>query len=424
MLPEVTLQNVSRDDVDRVAWWLEDRELSSMWFGHYGCGDPMHRGYEPRHMIEASQWEWDRVFGDSDRVIFSIYTQQREHVGECQMVMQADGGAELSVLIGVKDLWHRGYGTSTVMKLLDRVFGEYGVDRAWVNVPEDNTPALGLFEKLGFVREATRELCKRPDGSPLNATILTIASPLRRELWRESPPVVTLTGLPGSGSEAIGAEVARITGSRYMDAEISERLSRRLRCSHGELESLEGNYRSVWLRLLRAIVIPMEWSAAYDVGYSYFRPERKPDADILEEHVTKRGYLEGLAAVIRRIAMERDVVLLGHGAHLYVPSNVGALNVFVTGSFEFRQRQLAVERGLSADEAQQWLQRRDRDVVSIFKHLHGADLMDMGQYDLTVNVDRLTPQAAAQMVVGVLHTAARGAVPVAGTMPYSMAPPG
>ena len=413
MLPEVALQNVSRDDVDRVAWWLEDRELSSRWFGHYGCGDPMHRGYDPRHMIEASQWEWDRVFGDSDRLIFSIYTPTKEHIGECQMVMQADGGAELSVLIGVKDLWHRGYGTSTVMELLDKVFGEYGVDRAWVNVPEDNAAALGLFEKLGFAREATRELCTRPDGSALNACVLTIDSPLRRDPWRESPPVVTLAGLPGSGSEAIGAEVARITGSRFMDSEISERLRRRLRCSHGELESLEASHRSYWTRLLRAIVIPMEWSASYDVGYYYFRPEPKLDADVLEEHVTKRGYVEGLAAVVRRIAMERNVVLHGHGAHLYVPSNVGALKVFVTASLEFRQRrQVAVERGLSGDEAQQWLQRRDRDVVSIFKHLYGADLMDMGQYDLTVNVDRLAPQAAAQMVVGALHTAARGAVPV------------
>ena len=64
MLPTVTLQGVSRDDVDRIGWWLQDDEISSRWFGHYACGDPVHRGYDPEHMLEAGQSEWDRVFND------------------------------------------------------------------------------------------------------------------------------------------------------------------------------------------------------------------------------------------------------------------------------------------------------------------------------------------------------------------------
>ena len=58
MLPEVTLKEVVREDVYRVAWWLEDEEVSSRWFGHYSCGDPVHRGYEPAGMLEASAADW------------------------------------------------------------------------------------------------------------------------------------------------------------------------------------------------------------------------------------------------------------------------------------------------------------------------------------------------------------------------------
>ena len=93
MLPEVTLRNVSMDDVDRVAWWLEDWELSSSWFGHYGCGDPVHRGYDPRHMIEATVWEWGRVFGDPNRLISSMYDENGQHIGECQVIIDGEGGA-------------------------------------------------------------------------------------------------------------------------------------------------------------------------------------------------------------------------------------------------------------------------------------------------------------------------------------------
>ena len=113
MLPELELRDVSREDVDRIAAWLDDSEVSSQWFGHYACGDPVHRGYEPGHMLEASDGEWQQVFRrDRDRVIASIYAEPHGHVGECQIVMHGRGEAELFLLIGRKELWHQGYGTA------------------------------------------------------------------------------------------------------------------------------------------------------------------------------------------------------------------------------------------------------------------------------------------------------------------------
>ena len=166
MNPEIALNEVSREDVYRIARWLEDENVSSRWFGHYACGDPVHRGYEPDQMLAASESEWDRVLRmDPHRVIFSIYRVVEngdDHIGECQILLDGRVGAELSVLIGRKDLWHRGYGTTAVMTLLDQVFSFYRLDRAWVSVPEDNTAALGLFEKLGFVYGPVSKAMLRP----------------------------------------------------------------------------------------------------------------------------------------------------------------------------------------------------------------------------------------------------------------------
>ena len=406
MLPEVTIQNVSRADVDRLAWWLEDEQLSSKWFGHYGCGDPVHRGYDPRHMLEASEAEWMRVFDDPRRHIYSIYSEKSEHIGECQVVLDGEGGAELSLLIGRQDLWHHGYGTATAMLLLDKVFGPLGVDRAWVNVPEDNTPALGLFQKLGFTREGNRELCKRPDGTALNAYILAMDATFYEARSHGPVPVVTISGLPGSGSEAIGAEVARMIGSRLVDEEMSETLSARLGISTSELEAFENTHRSFWARLLSSIVVPMEWSTGYDVGYHWFRPDPSLDYDLLDDHLTKKKYLEGLARVVRGLAAEKNVVLHLHGSHLLVPPNVGALNVFVSASPELRRRRIATSEGVTLDAAVEWQKSLDKDALSVFKNLFGADLLDMGLYDITLNVDRVAIETAAQIIVGALRIAA------------------
>jgi cytidylate kinase/RimJ/RimL family protein N-acetyltransferase len=410
MIPEVALKAVSMDDVDRVGWWLEDEEVSARWFGHYGCGDPVHRGYDPVHMLESTDWEWQSVFGDSSRLIFSIYNDQDEHVGECQVLLDGEGGAELSLLIGRKDLWHHGYGTSTVLLMLDRIFGTLSMERAWVNVPEDNAPALGLFKKLGFVGEAARELCRRPDGTALTASILAIDAisyQFRRpadEQATEPAPVITITGLPGSGSEDIGAEIAKLLNGRHVDEEMLDLLCRRLRCSPGEIEGFETGHRSFWGRMFNSIVVPMEWSATYDVGYHMFRPEQ--DHEILQDQLTKERYAEGLKGIVRKLCAGGNVVLHGHGAHMFARSDRGSLSVFVSTSKQSREQRTAVELDMTPEEAKKWLKRADRETRSVFKNLIGSDLRDMGEFDIVLNTDKMSAKAAAKVVVAAVQEAA------------------
>ena len=109
--------------------------------------------------------EWARVFGDPSRRILSVHDDGRQHIGECTFSLDGDGGAEISVLIGRKEIWHRGYGTATVIELLDNVLNRADLQWVWVSVPEDNPAAQGLFRKLGFVPGGTAELCKGRDGS-------------------------------------------------------------------------------------------------------------------------------------------------------------------------------------------------------------------------------------------------------------------
>ena len=81
VLPEIELREVTREDVDRIAGWLDDNDVSSNWFGHYACGDPVHRGYDPVHILEAPESEWDRIFRhDPRRLISSIYNERGEHI--------------------------------------------------------------------------------------------------------------------------------------------------------------------------------------------------------------------------------------------------------------------------------------------------------------------------------------------------------
>ena len=154
MLPEVRLTEVSMEDVKRIAEWLEDEEVNASWYGANEQGEPLHIGYSPRQMLEATPTEWNEVFGNEPRKFFSVLNADGEHIGEGQMVIEAPlWEAQLFILIGRKDLWYRGYGTSGLIQLLDLAFHTYGLHRAWVDIPEYNLPAIHMCERIGFILE-------------------------------------------------------------------------------------------------------------------------------------------------------------------------------------------------------------------------------------------------------------------------------
>ena len=164
MLPNVRLFQVTRDDVSRISEWLRDEEVNSFWYGTDDQDQPLHIGYVPRQMLEANGSEWDRVFRSEERKILSVLSEEGEHIGEGQIVIEAPlYEAQLFVLIGRKDLWYWGFGTAAMVHLLDLAFYTYDLHRAWVNIPEYNLPALHMCERVGFILEG-RLRATHPNG--------------------------------------------------------------------------------------------------------------------------------------------------------------------------------------------------------------------------------------------------------------------
>ncbi len=173
MVPEIRLTEVSHEDVRSLARWLEDPEVMASWYGADGSGKPLHIGYSPYKMLEASQEEWDLVFKDEVRKIFSIYDAGVGHIGEAQMVIEPPlHEAQLVAIIGRKDLWFRHYGSAALLQLLDLAFYTYKLHRAWVDVPDYNTSAIHMCERLGFLLEGHLRGTHPKDGKWYDSRIM------------------------------------------------------------------------------------------------------------------------------------------------------------------------------------------------------------------------------------------------------------
>ncbi len=417
MLPRVNLTEVSREDVDRVAAWLADADVSSRWFGVYACGDPVHRAYVPHMMLEATPAQWATVFNNPKRAVLSAYTDHGEHVGEGEIIVDDDSGAEISVLIGRKDLWRQGYGTAVVQSLIAKAFDDMGIQKVWASVPDENDAARGLFRKLGFVVEDRREYPAFGGGPGWSSSIMSMtgieyAARRADEPRRRWAPIAIVSGMPGSGSKEIARDIARTLGSRFVDEEITTELCSRLRCSEGELESLEDSFRSRWSRWLRRMAAPMHWSAGAEPGFDVYAAVSRADYYEPVELISRDQYLTALRSIVRRIAAKGNAVIHGRGAHLLVPEAARSVSVFVAASTPWRLANLARDEGLTGDEAVKALKRADRDTLSVCRHLFDVDFENSGLYDLSINPERVPITMAAQTVAGALGVSIEDAVPV------------
>ena len=409
MLPIVQLRHVTRDDVQRIAKWLSDAEVSSRWFGHYACGDPVHRGYEPALMLGASTEDWVRVFDhDRRRLIFSIYAGEEGHIGECQAVFDAGNDVEISLLIGRKDLWHRGFGAAAAIQLLDRIFYDFPADQAWVSVPEDNVAALRLFNRLGFSYVTDQVLCQTPGGGELRTTILSLLATEYndrrlepRTSARTISPLITVTGSPGSGAEHVAAETARLLRADILDGAITEEVANILDRTPGEIESLEASYSSFWARVLRASLEPWERYGAIESSPEMFGPYPVvTDQFDLPGYLTKEEYLRGLSCVFASASAKRSLVVHGHGAMALAPTSRPVFHVLVDMGMDARVRKAQLESKVSESYARRMLLRSEKSFVTLYKGLYGIDPTEVTRYDIAINMDRLAVESAARIVSG------------------------
>lgn len=75
---------------------------------------------------------------------------------------QKNRHAELAIVIGNKDYWSKGYGTKIMDQLLDWGFNDLNLNKLYLHVFANNPRAIGLYEKMGFVKEGTlREMLYR-----------------------------------------------------------------------------------------------------------------------------------------------------------------------------------------------------------------------------------------------------------------------
>jgi cytidylate kinase len=121
------------------------------------------------------------------------------------------------------------------------------------------------------------------------------------------------------------------------------------------------------------------------------------------QHINRTDYFRSLVRVIRAFIVQGGVTLLGRGAPFLVEEHEG-LRVRMVAPEERRLKNIEEFYGLYGKEAQTRLAKGDAERAEFVRQFFKTDIAKAENYDLILNMDRLSAKAGAEIVLrGIEH---------------------
>lgn len=235
-------------------------------------------------------------------------------------------------------------------------------------------------------------------------------------------PVITVTGLIGSGAFEVGAEVARRLGIDYIDRVILAEAAKKIGTTVAAVAERTERPPSLGDRVAGFVKTVLERSALAGGGADpYFgggldallvREYRDfPSEDAAtDESLSDENLLNVTSAVIKEITASGNVVIAGRGANLLLRDTPGTLHVGLVSTHAERLKRIMEREGLNGIEAERYLLENDRARIAYFRRFFNVDPEDPQYYHQVLNTDLLTIDQTAAVIVDTAATvdAARG----------------
>jgi cytidylate kinase len=217
--------------------------------------------------------------------------------------------------------------------------------------------------------------------------------------------VVTLSRQLGAGGSEIACAVAEALSLRVIDRRTIDRAA--LNAGVPELALHELEYegrRGLVQRVLDALKASPAIPSAVEMQQSdavvpvamqrgIFTPARPLMSAAMEDYVRMVG------AVIKDMAVEGNVMIIGRASQVLLKDHPEALHVQIVAPLQQRVEKRMRLQGMTQRAATDQVRASDRARAAYLRRYYGADWLDPQLYDLVINTGEVSIQTAVQLVV-------------------------
>lgn len=192
----------------------------------------------------------------------------------------------------------------------------------------------------------------------------------RQETGEACPhPVIAISRAMGSGARIIAEKLAHKLEWSLWDKELIDAMAEDATVSNRIVEAFDEHAVSEFEALARAML------GDHDIG----------------------GFMYGkhLARTLAAIAELGNAIILGRGAHFFLPK---ALNIRIDASEGYRAKNMMDFEGMSHHDAVEKIHRSDRDRRDFLIRLVGKQKYEHARYDLTIWMDEFSNDDAVEII--------------------------
>ena len=151
----------------------------------------------------------------------------------------------------------------------------------------------------------------------------------------------------------------------------------------------------------------VEAAARLGVPEAVLREKIQTSAGLIERLTTDRHiYLVALQSALADRCVSGDLIYHGNAGHFLLKDVPNVLRVRLIAPMAMRIRAVMERQGLSAESARDYIRYVDQERIEWTKFVYGVDWRDPKNYDLVINLQRISLEGACAMVAGILKTPA------------------
>ncbi len=206
-------------------------------------------------------------------------------------------------------------------------------------------------------------------------------------------PVVTIRGQLGTGAPEIGKLIADKLHADYVDREIIAKVAELLNTHKQDVIAKETPPGSLLGRITKVLEhSPPISSGPGDMYLGAYLPT-------WEIHLDDTRYMAGLQSIVKEVATSKSIVIRGRGSQFILKDHPGAFHVLFVAPVEIRLKRVMESLNLGEEAAKKEVTRFDSSRREFIKRYFKAELEDPIHYDLVLNTEHLSFDAAASIVV-------------------------
>ena len=218
--------------------------------------------------------------------------------------------------------------------------------------------------------------------------------------------IVTISRQLGSGGNKIAAGVAEAMSLRFIDREMINRAAHEAGVPKIALQEMEYEGQRTLVEQVLDILRQMpatpnlpetaQREAATPLSVHFggiFSPTLRPMSTAMNDYVRMVGM------VIRDLAGEGRVIIVGRGSQVLLKDHPAALHVQIIAPFWHRVKKIMEREDLERRAAVSRVRASDRARADYLRRYHNVHWLDPQLYDLVINTAKVPVEVAVKLIV-------------------------